>query len=610
MLKLNSVLKHWFIGLSLILFTSFVSAKQLNGWDVLVVAPHPDDETLGTAGTIMQALKAGKKVGVVVLTNGDVYPLAASKVSGIAKSDLKPDHFVKLGSERQQYVAQALKKIDFPLSELHFLAYPDGGLLAMYQADNARPYTSEQTQQSTTYQAYYLDYRTKVSGRSAPYTKAALLQDLTDIIASKKPSSIYVTSQQDGHPDHQAAYLFTAQAAKAAGYQGVLNTYLVHAKDPDATWPYPLKPDFKGLFVQQKNANGTVPANLIWPPQKRTPLTEQQAIQKQQMIESFNVEMQTAAEYMLSFVKGEEVFWPESVKADKKPELLIRVDDVGMSHAVNLGVADFIKTGIPFSASAMVPTPWFSEAVEILSGHQHVAVGLHLTLTSEFKQYKWGPTAGADNVPSIVNKRGEFYPSVREFLQSDYLLSDIEIELRAQVKKAIEMGLEISYVDHHMGIARATPEIAQVVEKVAADYGLAVSRYYREAPINLFHYSVADKPPAFFKEIAYLPTDRLNMFVMHPARDNPELAVLTDMNSTAMLDPLTGLSTMSKHRQAELDALLSPEFLAMSNNIKFVTYLDLVKQKGLASQQRGGILYTSKQDSINAAKKMPKVLAR
>lgn len=293
------------------------------------------------------------------------------------------------------------------------------------------------------------------------------------------------------------------------------------------------------------------------------------------------------------------------VIADEKPELLLRIDDAGMSHSVNQAIHDVIKTGIPVSVSVMVPTPWFNEAVEILKDKKNVAIGLHLTLTSEFKEYRWRPVAGRKEVSSLIDQQGYFYSSVRGFLLSDYRLTDIETEIRAQMEVARKAGLKISYLDHHMGIARATPEIASIIEKVAKDYGVAISRYYGEVPFNLFHYKAKDKVPAFLEILNTLPTGQLNMFVMHPGRNTPELRGMLDMNSTAMRDPTTGKSTMFEHRAAELAGLTHQQFIELGSKIRFVNYHDIIQRHGLAGQIRGGILYTSKKDSIKKASTMP-----
>src|SRR5215218_6954526 len=91
--------------------------------------------------------------------------------------------------------------------------------------------------------------------------------------------------------------------------------------------------------------------------------------------------------------------------------VLIRCDDIGMCHSVNVAAKQALETGIPVSMSVMVPCPWFTEAAEMLKKYPNVSIGIHLTLNSEWKQYRWGPVAGAGSVPSLVDSFGNFFPS-------------------------------------------------------------------------------------------------------------------------------------------------------------------------------------------------------
>src|ERR1700748_587687 len=87
----------------------------------------------------------------------------------------------------------------------------------------------------------------------------------------------------------------------------------------------------------------------------------------------------------------------------KLPKLLIRLDDIGMNHSVNMALQKMCETGMPISASVQFACPWYQEAVEILKKNPQVTVGVHLTLTSEWKNYRWGPVLGATAVPSLVD---------------------------------------------------------------------------------------------------------------------------------------------------------------------------------------------------------------
>lgn len=286
------------------------------------------------------------------------------------------------------------------------------------------------------------------------------------------------------------------------------------------------------------------------------------------------------------------------VSAQQKTKVMLRADDFGMSHSVNLALKDMVRTGIPFNASVMMVTPWVQEAAQILKDAPHVSIGLHLTLTSEFEQLKWGPIAGKEAVPSLVDDRGYFRTSVRDFMLSDYDLAEVRTELRAQIERAMAMGMQVDYLDHHMGIARSTPEIAAVVEGLAEEYGLVICRYFDEnMAADVWGRPVNEKKTAVIDALGKLDPQRYNLFVFHTAHDNTEISRLDDLNTDLMSDPGTGVSILGKHRQAELDVFLSDAFREALEDKKVMTYGDL-KKDSKDSMKRGGIIH----ESIQAAR--------
>ena len=83
--------------------------------------------------------------------------------------------------------------------------------------------------------------------------------------------------------------------------------------------------------------------------------------------------------------------------------LIIHADDLGLSHFKNVATIEAMREGVVTSASVMMPTPWVAEALELSQAHPELDLGVYLTLTAEWKHYKWGPLLGADDVPSLVS---------------------------------------------------------------------------------------------------------------------------------------------------------------------------------------------------------------
>ena len=253
-----------------------------------------------------------------------------------------------------------------------------------------------------------------------------------------------------------------------------------------------------------------------------------------------------------------------------------------MSHSVNMALERLIATGLPVSVSVMFPTPWYQETVEMLKRHPNVSVGIHLTLNSEWKNYRWAPVLGRSAVPTLVDKDGYFFASSDDLPRNRADVREVEKELRAQIERAVHSGLKIDYVDYHMGTVTKYPEFREVGERLAREYGLGMSGYFGETRQDA-QYSAA--PPSKGDSLVVM-IDRLqpkfNLFVTHVGIDNAELGALEDMNTSGPL------AEMSKNRQGELDALTSSRFrdALKARNIHLITYRQLIAMKGLSSMRR------------------------
>lgn len=274
---------------------------------------------------------------------------------------------------------------------------------------------------------------------------------------------------------------------------------------------------------------------------------------------------------------------PARRATDVQPiSLIIRSDDAGMSHSVNMALERLIQSGLPVSVSVMFPTPWYQETVEILKRHPDVSVGIHLTLNSEWKNYRWGPVLGRTAVPTLVDTNGYFFHSAEALYQNRPNLQEIERELRAQIERALRSGLKIDYVDYHMGTPVRYPEFREITERLAREFRLGMSNYFGETSLDP-QYSAA--PSAKLDSLLAM-IDRLepglNMVITHVGIDDAELGALIDMNTSFPLPD------MSKHRQGELDALTSRRFAdaLKARKIRLITYRQLINMQGLQAMRR------------------------
>lgn len=272
--------------------------------------------------------------------------------------------------------------------------------------------------------------------------------------------------------------------------------------------------------------------------------------------------------------------------AEPVPELLIRADDIGMNHAVNTALKQVIRSGLPVSATVMTPCPWFSEAAAILRNNPQVSVGIHLTLNSEWADYRWGPVLGASRVPSLVDDNGWFFHTGPQLLENDPDLGEVEAELRAQVQRALDAGLEVDFLDYHMLTAISTPELRGVVEKLAAEFELGLSGYFGEPSASLWDVEPDLKLVTLLDVVARAEPGVPTLVVIHLGLETPEMNALVDANNPA--DPYR----VAKHRAAELDALTSPAFrqAVEARGIRFVTYGDMVRRYGLDDLERPGFI--------------------
>jgi predicted glycoside hydrolase/deacetylase ChbG (UPF0249 family) len=266
--------------------------------------------------------------------------------------------------------------------------------------------------------------------------------------------------------------------------------------------------------------------------------------------------------------------------------LILHADDLGVSHSENAASISAMEKGPLNSASIMVPCPWFTEIASYARKNNTMDFGVHLTLNSEWKNYKWGPVTSQDSVSTLVNQNGYFYSSV-DSLQNYADPKEVEIELRNQVKKAYKFGIDLTHLDAHMGAPVSTPDFAAAYMKIGKEYGLPVlldGRVYDMEHVGIktllddntviVDRILAMDPGAyqegakkFYSNLLKNLEPGLTFLLFHTAYDNAEMQAVT------IDHPYYG----SEWRQTDYNFLMSEECaeIIKAQNIKMVTWREL-----------------------------------
>ena len=153
--------------------------------------------------------------------------------------------------------------------------------------------------------------------------------------------------------------------------------------------------------------------------------------------------------------------------------LILNADDFGMCHDQNEGVIRGLKEGLFTSSTILVTCPWFEEAAEFARNNREADLGVHLTLTAEWDNYKWGPVLGRRAVPSLVDERGYLWQTVAQVYEHARL-DQAELELREQIEKALAAGIDATHLDSHMGTLQLRADYHEIYARLAAEYRLPI----------------------------------------------------------------------------------------------------------------------------------------
>lgn len=165
---------------------------------------------------------------------------------------------------------------------------------------------------------------------------------------------------------------------------------------------------------------------------------------------------------------AERLGWPAGSRV-----VIFHSDDLGMSHEMNAGAIDALTQGVVTSASVMMPCPWVPEIVRWHKANPQYDLGLHLTLTSEWTDYRWEPLLGADTVPGLVDPEGCLWPRVDQVIEHA-TADEVEAEVRAQIRRARDMGFNFTHLDSHMGTLFANLGYFRRYVKIGSELGIPI----------------------------------------------------------------------------------------------------------------------------------------
>jgi predicted glycoside hydrolase/deacetylase ChbG (UPF0249 family) len=220
--------------------------------------------------------------------------------------------------------------------------------------------------------------------------------------------------------------------------------------------------------------------------------------------------------------------------------LLITADDGGMCHAVNQGVTEAFDAGLVAGVSVMTAGPWFMELVELAHERPQMDCGVHLSVTSEWRGLRWGPVACRDRVRSLLDRDGYFHASEHDFFRHADP-TEVAIEFRAQIQRAVDAGLQPSRLDSHMAAYHWDERFFEIALELAREFRLvlqvgygphrdrlrregwpAVDRLLWESPLTTI-----EEREAHYRENIRRLTPGLTEMLVFPAKDGDELRAMT-----------------------------------------------------------------------------------
>lgn len=264
-----------------------------------------------------------------------------------------------------------------------------------------------------------------------------------------------------------------------------------------------------------------------------------------------------------------------AVQATQAQRLIVRMDDLGVTHATNLAIIKCYEEGIGRSAEVMSVCPWFMEAANMLKEYPGLDVGVHITLCCEWAGFKWKPLT---DCPSLCDEDGYLIGKTQN---PNATLEDVEKEMRAQIELAMKYIDNVTHItDHCMWTMR--PEFKELAIRVAEEYGLRYQGqgdYDAEIGIESLPmgFGGGNRAPRLLDAIKKMEKGKTYWTIEHPSLDNEEMRGIYEVTARGEK------RYAGPDRQDVTNAFTDPEIMKYikENGIELVSFGDVMREKGV-----------------------------
>ncbi|MGB9679247.1 MAG: PIG-L deacetylase family protein [Thermoanaerobacteraceae bacterium] len=266
---------------------------------ILVIVPHPDDETIGTAGIIQRAIKLKKPILLIVVTSGEAYKKAA--IAFFKKAKLTSEDYYKFGLKRQQETINAMELLGLRRENIIFLGFSDGTMKFLWSQNWSKNFPKVSSTTKVNYVPYDTAYKKGIS-----YTGQSVVEVLSEIIDNFKPTDIYYPVSDDMHPDHSAVHNFVKYVILSKNLNLNEHQFLVHHPE----WPVPWGSDINKAMLPPTDM---VKSNTTW---ESFVLEKDEILTKHSAILKYKTQTEMMKPFLMAFIRKTELFC-------KKPIIII-----------------------------------------------------------------------------------------------------------------------------------------------------------------------------------------------------------------------------------------------------------------------------------------------